>query len=157
MHKNNFHSSSYKSVFLIKQILLVLIFEVFSPCYSIGQGNAYVSVIDSLKKQLNSVTEDTSRIRVLNDLAENSPNDSCLKYANIALSLSDKLLNTVVVNKSVAYTITCKLLKARAIENIASTMEQTNTQGASETYQKALDLETETGNKPLSFVKDRKI
>jgi two-component system, NtrC family, sensor kinase len=150
MYKNNFLSSSHVNVFLVKQIMLVLILEVFFPCCSIGQGNANVSIIDSLKNQLRNMHEDTSRIKLLNDLAENyqnNPNDSVLKYANIALALSDKLLNTDAIKKSVVYTITCKLLKARALENIASTQEKTNTPGALETYQKALDLETETGNK----------
>src|SRR4051812_49333586 len=134
----------------MRKAMLILIVVVFYCGYGNAQGYDVAARIDSLKNQLRVIHGDTSAIRMLNELAETfqfKSMDSCLKYANIALSLSDKLLNTDVVKKNLEYTIKCKLLKARAIENIASSLEQSNTPGALATYQKALDLEAETGNK----------
>jgi two-component system, NtrC family, sensor kinase len=134
----------------MRPTIFILIVAVFLSGYSNAQEYDIAATIDSLKNQLKFIHEDTSGIRVLNELAEKfqyKSSDSCLKYANSALSLSDKLLATDPVKKSLAYTNTCKLLKARAIENIASTLEQTNTMRALEVYQKAIDLEAETGNK----------
>ena len=135
---------------VVKQTMLILILIGLFLSRSNGQNAAIIRSIDSLKIKINNTSADTTRIRLLNDVAEKFQSismDSCFKYATIALTLSDSLLNNDRAENNNANTTRYKLLKAGAFENIASTMESKNYKNALEVYKKAFALEAETGDK----------
>jgi two-component system NtrC family sensor kinase len=113
----------------------------------------YVSAqqdISSLRKQIKYIKEDTSGVRLLNNLANafynDNENDSCAKYGAMELLLTDKLLNTDAVKGDAIYNMQCKKLKAQAIENIAGGLHYDTKKGL-DTLQAALQLWNETGDK----------
>ncbi|MCF8365198.1 MAG: tetratricopeptide repeat protein [Bacteroidales bacterium] len=87
---------------------------------------------------------DTAQIMLLNNQAVDfynaDANDSCIKYASMALKISDALLQSAWVNNDKDYLIQSKKLKAISLKNIAIGMEGSNTPAAIDTLQNALKI-----------------
>nr|NQU92370.1 tetratricopeptide repeat protein [Bacteroidota bacterium] len=131
-------------------ILSIFIILSFAP-----QGFAakrYES-IDSLRKIISESSHDTTRIRLLNELAfeyyMDNKNDSCLKYASGALKLSDTMMNSEMAKNNPEYLNQCKKLKTISLRYFAKGIAIENKDAAIDTLQNALMLIRETGDKIL--------
>lgn len=104
---------------------------------------------NSLKASLNRATSDTSRARLATQLSTTYrlliENDSCKKYASLAIPLTNKFPTT---NKNSSIATQHKMIRAKAIENLGSVLSYENTTLGLDTLKAALRLWQETGNKP---------
>jgi signal transduction histidine kinase/Flp pilus assembly protein TadD len=98
-----------------------------------------------------TITSDTCKINLLNDLAYeqfyNSNLDSCLYFATRALTISDSLLKSEQEKSNKQYLNRCRILKARSLTNIGRAIVNRNLEMALDTMQVALRIIRETGNK----------
>ncbi len=106
--------------------------------------------IEALKLQLSREKNDTSRCRILNDIATyayyNYGYDSCRKYGEIALQLAEKLLSSNESNNNPAYLLQCKKLKAKALENWSGAIAYQNANAAKDSLMAAVSLWKETND-----------
>ena len=115
---------------------LLIIWIVFLTCNClfesiVAQGD---QDYDLLKRELLPSQNDTSTIRLLNTIAYSYfwdfEYDSCLKYANQALLISDSLLELEKVKNNPAYLTDCKVFKARSLANIARGIKSSYTEAS---------------------------
>ena len=94
---------------------------------------------------------DTAKARLLNDLGtafyDQDDFDSSKKYGILALQLVNKILNSDAAIQNNAYQLHCKRLKAKALENVGSSLMFENINAANDSLQLASVLWNETGNK----------
>jgi two-component system, NtrC family, sensor kinase len=121
----------------------------FSPVHA--QWSADLKYIGELQQQLKLMKEDTSGIRLLNNLAavfhKAGENENCKKYAAMALQLINKKINTNEVKANPAYFKQYRLFQAKAIENMGNGLLFENAAMAFDTLQSALQLWQQTGDK----------
>jgi signal transduction histidine kinase len=125
---------------------LIILFIGILCCHISAQD------IGAMKGQLALAKEDTTRCRLLNDIASyayfNYGYDSCNKYSQMALQLAEKLLNSNEANTDKAYQLQCKKLKAKALENRGGAITYNDTKAATETLLAAVALWKETNDPP---------
>ncbi|MBS1757666.1 MAG: tetratricopeptide repeat protein, partial [Bacteroidetes bacterium] len=124
---------------------------LFLVLFSITHCDVYAQDTKPLKKQLSAAKEDTTRIRLLNNIADiyynNYEYDSCKEYATQALNLSIRLENNISANKNADYALLCKKLKAKSIENYGSSIMYENSNASVDSVEIAAKYWNETGDK----------
>ena len=115
-----------------------------------AQWSADLKYIGELQNQLKFMKEDTSGIRLLNNLAtafhKVGENENCKKYAVMALQIIRKKINTNEVQTNSAYIKKYQLLQAKTIENIGNGLLFENAAIAFDTLQSALQLWHQAGD-----------
>ncbi|MCW5916271.1 MAG: tetratricopeptide repeat protein [Ferruginibacter sp.] len=100
--------------------------------YAAGQN------ITQLKSALGTAGSDTGRVQAANQLAEsyfiNYAYDSCRKYANYALQLSNQLINSAEVKNTPAFLLVAKRLRAESVSNLASSFMSSQTEAAIDSF-----------------------
>lgn len=103
------------------------------------------------EKKLQYANEDTVNARLSNDIASgfyiNFEIDSCKKYGILSLQLANKKVSSDALNRSDAYQLQSKMLKAKALENVGSSLMYENINAAKDSLQLASTLWNETGSK----------
>ena len=126
--------------------LKLLFFLLFFCC-----GNILAQNVNDLGRQLHLAKSDTARLRLLNTISTAFFNvyeyDSCKEYAEKALQLSQQLLSSTMVNENPEYTLYCKNLWAKSLENLASSFMAIHTQTAIDSFKNVEKIYSETGNK----------
>ncbi len=116
-----------------------------------AQWSADLKYIAQLQQQLKFAKQDTAGVRLFNNLAtvyhKVGENDNCKKYASAALRLINNILNKEEVTVNANYYKQCKLLQAKAVENIGNGLLFENEAQAFDTLQAALQLWLQTGDK----------
>ena len=106
---------------------------------------------DDLKKDLMNVTDDTSKIRLLNKLAYQYyweyKYDSCLHYALIALNLLEPICKYEQTQLNASFRNKCITYKAQSLANYARGIKNRNSQEALDTLYNAIELIKQTANK----------
>ncbi len=129
----------------MKIFRLLLLLALFLGFRASGQD------LLQMKSKLAVKISDTTRLRVLNELAEyfftNLEYDSCKKYAENALQLSQGLLAGDAVKKDAAYAIICKKYWARSMGNLATTLMTSHTKAALDSFRIVEQYYAATGNK----------
>jgi two-component system, NtrC family, sensor kinase len=135
-----------KSILIFVAVFLLLNFSTVH-----AQWSADLKYIGELQQQLKFIKEDTSGIRLLNNLStvyhKVGENDNCKKYAEMALQLINKKIKTKEVIGNAGYLKQCKLLQAKAVENTGNGLLYQNAAKAFDTLQAALQLWQQTGDK----------
>ena len=134
----------------------VILFFIFYLQYSCISAHD----IQQLKVKLVEAKSDTSRLRLLNDIAEffydEYEYDSCKKYSSIALKLADKLQNGNISSKNQNLVNSIKNLKARSLANYGSSKVYENASRAIDTLKLAEQYWKELNDKKgLAFVYKR--
>ncbi|MBS1746799.1 MAG: tetratricopeptide repeat protein [Bacteroidetes bacterium] len=123
--------------------LLLVVFFTCQLCSNISAQD-----IDSLKLQLTHEKNDTTRCRILNEIATyayyNYGFDSCKKYSAMALELADQLLRYNEPVNNPAYFLQCKKLKAKALENWGGAIAYLDATAAKDSLLVAASLWNET-------------
>lgn len=106
---------------------------------------------ESIKKPFSIQESDTANIMKWNYLAYDYyfdyEYDSCYRYANKALKLSDKLLVSAKANHNMEFRKLCMEYKAISLANVARGIKRHHKQAAIDTLFKAIELIKQTGNK----------
>ncbi len=132
-------------------LIFATVFSLLNISTVYAQWSADLKYIGELRQQLKLMKEDTSGIRLLNNLAaafhKVGENENCKKYAAMALQLINKKINTNEVRANPAYLKQYELLKAKAVENTGNGLLFENTAIAFDTLQSALQLWQQAGDK----------
>jgi two-component system, NtrC family, sensor kinase len=116
-----------------------------------AQWSADLKYITELQQQLKLMKEDTSGIRLLNNLStvyhKVGENENCKKYAAMALQLINKKINTNEIKANPAYFKQYQLFQAEAVENLGNGLLFENAAQAFDTLQSALQLWQQAGDK----------
>lgn len=130
-------------------IILTFLFIILSHLNMLGIQNNLMK--NKLHNELENTNVDTTKIKLLNDLAHGYYNsskiDSCVIYASIALKFADSLLNNNNQKKDSKYISTLKILKANSLINIGSALRTKNPKTALESLHSALNIMTYFGKK----------
>jgi two-component system, NtrC family, sensor kinase len=115
-----------------------------------AQWGADLKYISKLQQQLKVVKGDTSTISLLNNLAaalhKVGENESCRKYAGMALQLINEKINTREVKDNPVSLKQYQLFRARAVENMGNGLLFENASMAFDTLQSALQLWQQAGD-----------
>ncbi len=135
-----------------KTILLFIIACTVLNCTTLyAQWASDLKNIDSLQQQLKFIKQDTSGVRLLNNLAtayhKIDENTKCKKYAVMARQLIHDKLNSDEVKTNRKYLQQCKILYAKTVENIGNGLLYENASMSFDTLQAALQLWGELGDK----------
>jgi two-component system, NtrC family, sensor kinase len=132
-------------------LLFVAAFLFLNTSTAHAQWSADLKYIDELQQQLKLMKEDTSGIRLLNNLAaafhKVGENENCKKYAAMALQLINKKINTSDVRANPVYFKQYQLFQAKAVENMGNGLLFENSAQAYDTLQAALQLWQQAGDK----------
>jgi two-component system, NtrC family, sensor kinase len=132
-------------------LIFIAAFLLLNVSTAHAQWSADLKYIGELRQQLKLMKQDTSGVRLLNNLStvyhKIGENENCKKYAAMALQLINKKINTEEVRANTGYLKKCKLLQAKAVENTGNGLLSENAAQAFDTLQAALQLWQQTGDK----------
>ncbi|RMA57299.1 tetratricopeptide repeat protein [Ulvibacter antarcticus] len=132
-----------------KTSLVFIIFGMFvGSVFAQQTKDSYIQKIQKIKNEINSTKQDTTRLRLMNDLSsmyfENYENDSCRKYAEQVFHQVDNIFEKNKISKD---NYRYKTLKARATQYLGWTLIYKNVNHAQDTLQLSLKLWQKSGNK----------
>ncbi len=115
-------------------------------CYS-----ADTRKIVKLKTQIVKTKDDTTQVKILNEIAEsyyyNDQLDSCMKYATQSCNLADNLLQKEQVKTNNSYYQRCNVLLALATRLIGLALESEDSSSGLDTLKSALGIMKKAGDK----------